>query len=540
MNKSEMIPEEWKENIDNILEEQLFNANRYYAEANPQLANIINNTSKMQSTKFYKELKKRWEWHNNFYENILEPNIDIYLEKNSTELTPKDVQNLINIYKTICKIDQATLAMSGAIKKHLNYNLKNMLTYKPFGKVDQNEVLMSLTPPTDTFFVKYHVDHILYKIAQKSNDKEKIDKMEKYLLEKYHANDRKIFESRLKKFDEYSNMSIEELYKCIKEYEISNDYKVKHFYFTMENEEKKAFRDILSYDNLEEKQISKSLIGISGFMLRKKILEYLSEEGLLENSGYIYEFSDDIIEEKLNELLKRREQQMDKNVTPYKQRGPTCAISCLMMALDYNKKIPKPNNLMERELYKKYSSDYMEGTPFSALAVKLAKMGLNTNLVHSEQHLFKNENEYLPEKLFNLSMQEYQDYIDIALKNNATIETNKQINSHTIKQKLQDDDLIILAGQTGPFLHAILVTGYDKDEFIICDPQMKQKKKVSAQELEKFMDTPIGKWCVEVKNPNENNSELINECKCYYKQAQEFLGEDTKKHINIEGDANER
>ena len=33
--KSKIIPDELKINIDEIMEKQLFNANRYYAESNP-------------------------------------------------------------------------------------------------------------------------------------------------------------------------------------------------------------------------------------------------------------------------------------------------------------------------------------------------------------------------------------------------------------------------------------------------------------------------------------------------------------------------
>ena len=62
---------------------------------------------------------------------------------------------------------------------------------------------------------------------------------------------------------------------------------------------------------------------------------------------------------------------MDKDVRPYKQRGDTCAIACMMMVLEYYKVIPKANWYDERRLYRLYGSKYMDGTPFSALAVSL-------------------------------------------------------------------------------------------------------------------------------------------------------------------------
>ena len=82
---------------------------------------------------------------------------------------------------------------------------------------------------------------------------------------------------------------------------------------------------------------------------------------------------------------------MEKDVKPYKQRGNTCAIVCMMMVLEYYDIIEKANWYDERKLYKKYGSKYINGTPFSALAFHLAKKGLDTTIYHEDQNLFKNE-----------------------------------------------------------------------------------------------------------------------------------------------------
>lgn len=76
----------------------------------------------------------------------------------------------------------------------------------------------------------------------------------------------------MQKFYKYLDMSEEQIKQEIKTSKISNEYKVKHFYFTLEHPERKAFRDLLLFDNLDEKYIAKSLVGISGFVLRKKII----------------------------------------------------------------------------------------------------------------------------------------------------------------------------------------------------------------------------------------------------------------------------
>ena len=82
---------------------------------------------------------------------------------------------------------------------------------------------------------------------------------------------------------------------------------------------------------------------------------------------------------------------MNKNVRPYKQRGDTCAIVCMLMVLEYYKIISKVNWYDERRLYRIYCSKYMIGTPFSALAYYMSKNGLNTTIFHESQELFKND-----------------------------------------------------------------------------------------------------------------------------------------------------
>ena len=69
-----------------------------------------------------------------------------------------------------------------------------------------------------------------------------------------------------------------------------------------------------------------------------------------------------------------------------------------------------------------------------------------------------------------------------------------------LKEQLQNGYLIISAGMVGKVLHAILICGYDFDKFIICDPLYRKRQIKSQEELETFMSTPIGKWCILVKS----------------------------------------
>lgn len=190
----------------------------------------------------------------------------------------------------------------------------------------------------------------------------------------------------------------------------------------------------------------------------------------------------------------------EKGIRPYKQKGMTCAISCMLMVLEYYKIIDKANKLYERKYYHDYHSKYMEGTPFSAVASHLAKQGLKVELCHLEKELFTNDKKTLSDYVFEESLKEYINYLDLAKKRGATIKVGEKIDCDFLKEKLDEDNLIILAGEYENYLHAILLTGYNEDNnFIVCDPLYKEKQIRTSKEIEEFMDTPIGKWCIVVR-----------------------------------------
>lgn len=198
---------------------------------------------------------------------------------------------------------------------------------------------------------------------------------------------------------------------------------------------------------------------------------------------------------------------MDKNVRPYKQRGDSCAIVCMMMVLEYYKVIDKANWYDERRLYKIYGSKYMSGTPFSALAFHLAKNGLNTAIYHESKNLFENNQGALSSIDFDFAMKEYKEYLTYAQNNGATILNGTPINVEILKQKLQNDNLVILAGEISGIYHAILITGYNKDGFKVCDPLYNTKQSRTFEEIEQFMNTSIGKWFIAVNDKTRKNDE---------------------------------
>ena len=181
---------------------------------------------------------------------------------------------------------------------------------------------------------------------------------------------------------------------------------------------------------------------------------------------------------------------------------------CLLMILDYYKVIPKINWYDERQYYKRLKSLYIEGTPLSAVAMVLAQSNLETILLHSDKDYFSNKNHYLDDYTYNNSMKEYKMFVDSAKKSGATIKNEALINSDKIKEFLDEDYLITLSGTSGISLHAVLVVGYDKETFCICNPLFKEKQHISKKELNEYMETPIGKWCILVKekqNEKERN-----------------------------------
>lgn len=195
---------------------------------------------------------------------------------------------------------------------------------------------------------------------------------------------------------------------------------------------------------------------------------------------------------------------MDKDVRIYKQRGDTCAIACMMMALEYFGVMEKANWYDEKRYYRIYGSKYMSGTPFSALAFHFAKNGLDTSLYHEELNLFNNNKGALSKKIFQFAMSEYAEMLDRAKMTGVNIINGIKINSQLIRKKLENGNIVIVAGEIPGAYHAILISGYSDDKFIVCDPLFKTKQIKTQKELDAFMNTSIGKWFISVNNKSKN------------------------------------
>ncbi len=531
--KSKIIPDELKENIDELMEQQLFNANRYYAETNPDINDLIKREMNNSPDKFLKKLIDRWNWHNSYYESLLEPAFIDIIRDEEKELSPKEIDDLMNVYFTSCLVDEATLIMSGAIKKYLDHIYKKMFI-KDENFSFSSSAQMLITPPVETFFAEYQIDHLYYIYLMKTKDMN-LYKFKNYIKNKYHANDEKIFQFRFKKrFNKYLSFKETDILEEIEKYKIADAYKINHFYFTLEHPERKAIRDIIIFDNLYEKRISCNLIGVSGFFLRKKILEYLNNSSILKNEGYIYQYSNEVVLNALQLLKEERKNKMDKNVRPYKQRGETCAIACLMMTLEYYGIMIKANWYDERRLYRIYGSRYMSGTPFSAIAYHISKNGLDTTLYHSSKNLFDNSLGAISDIDFKFAMDEYKEYLERAKLKGTKVINGIDINSNLLKKKLQEGNLIILAGKSIGSYHAILISGYEGNTFMVCDPLYKTKKTRTFEEIDEYMDTNIGKWFIAINNKTKEKDILLNSLDKFNFEAKEMMKiekKDEKKYV---------
>ncbi len=190
---------------------------------------------------------------------------------------------------------------------------------------------------------------------------------------------------------------------------------------------------------------------------------------------------------------------MKKNIRHYKQRGNTCAICCMLMVLNYYNLIDKINWYDERRLYRIYKSKYIDGVPFSAILYHLSKNKLDVSIYHSENSLFKNSNVFNDET-FELLLNEYNEFLDNAIKYGAKIYKGVNINIQLLKEKLNNDNLIVLAGKVDNVYHSILLTEFVDNGFIVHDPLDKEKKLMSYNEINNYMNTNIGKWFIVIND----------------------------------------
>ena len=184
----------------------------------------------------------------------------------------------------------------------------------------------------------------------------------------------------------------------------------------------------------------------------------------------------------------------------------TCGISCMLMALDYFKRVQYPTPKQEEKLYSLYRCRAFKGTLGTAIALCLAKNRLNVELLHSSPSWLDNRGEYYPEKLYRDILDEYE----TALGSSSGLfraEAGQMITLDLYRRQLGLGRLLIVQcvvpgdmeidGLHTEVLHWILVYGQTDGGFLCCDP-LYGKIILSDAEMAGYTDTPVGKICLAV------------------------------------------
>ena len=194
---------------------------------------------------------------------------------------------------------------------------------------------------------------------------------------------------------------------------------------------------------------------------------------------------------------------MRKKIRFYKQHSlETCGPACMLMLLDLYGKIEYPTRKQELKLYSLYRLKAFPGVSGAAIANCLSRNGLSVQLVHSSPRMLDNRDGYFPEELFAQLLAEYTAEAE-KCGDRVSVSMGADINCGTLRQALDAGQQIILEtlipgdadGIHDHTLHWITVYGYEEDVFLVCDP-LSSKIRLTAAELEAYMDTPIGKICI--------------------------------------------
>lgn len=514
--KRQIIPEEWKEDIDEIIANELVGANRYFASTNKDMIQLITKEATQDPVTFLRNLHERWDWHNYFFENLLEPSIEQLLPKSALELSPSQVETIMEVYSVLTLVDQSTLVLSAGIKKCVENNLER------HSQATDEEKSMMISSPNESYWITYRIEHLDYVASRLDNDSSWKEKEEKLLM-KHHIGDRKIFNSRMKEFAPNFERHAIDIRKEIQKLAISNEYKIEHASMAKRRPRVKAMSDLLDFDNIEEYKIMRNLIGISGFIFRKKVIGYLKETKMVEGEVGIYELSDDKVIELLSKLKNYRSEFFMKDVLHYGQTGDTCGACSLMMAEKYFFDAPNLEKKNEDLIHDRSKSQFIEGDVFSLLATEAVELGLKTKLVHSDKDYFNNTSRYINQSLFTKLMDEYLTGVEKGVKKGLTSEVGVNINSKLLEKYLSDGYLVILAVMHGNYLHSILLAGHGNGKFMVHDPLRQKETFIDKRTIERISKTPIGSWLIAVKKDDKNLQKLLGKLPEFRDKALEYL-----------------
>lgn len=189
----------------------------------------------------------------------------------------------------------------------------------------------------------------------------------------------------------------------------------------------------------------------------------------------------------------------------YKQsEGYTCGPACVLMILDHYRKILRSSPGNEMDIYRDYRSKAFMGMPGVSVAQCLADWGFQITLHHAQESYMLNRENYFEPILFESMRAEYVQRLEESA-GLFEVRTGSPISSGWLRDLIAQEHQAILEtivpgsadGLHSHTLHWIVVYGYENRRFHCIDPAY-GKLWLTEEELDGFLDTPIGKICVEI------------------------------------------
>tara|TARA_Y100000310_G_C20697465_1_gene826715 strand:- start:2304 stop:3821 length:1518 start_codon:yes stop_codon:yes gene_type:complete len=491
-NRWQLIPSEWKEDVDASLL-NLLSSNREHVK---NLEGQVKELSHLPPNLFLADLESSWYNHNAFFLAI-----NPFLKSLPDNGTPssRQLKAMQRILDDMILVDTITLLHSLTIKPILERNSTRRIV------------------PFNSFYMDYPLDH--YDLMDGAIGLEKI-------INKYHGGSQELLEQRKKKgvlsrvFSRRKERKEEERLRELKEKMF-----LEAFYdsYVDRSDQIKALTRISTIDNFDEYRFLYNLEGIEGYYLNDYLIKHnLLAEPQDEGKNLLNYFA-------LKKLMKKKgiEPSKSSQKIPFYTQSTevSCASACAMMMAHLFYKEPISQR-REMEIYSMSRSNVLDGCPFSKISHTLGNLypQLDIRLVHTTPNLFDKEK---VGSLFGesgrMAVDEYRVYAEMAKSERIRIEITKnpeEIIKDTIKQR---GVYMAATHLGGGILHSELVTGEEGDRLKIYNPLSGDCYLASMIDFGKRMATPIGMWGIAFLNRNPIEDPEYKSSVEWFKQKKDEL-----------------
>lgn len=193
--------------------------------------------------------------------------------------------------------------------------------------------------------------------------------------------------------------------------------------------------------------------------------------------------------------------------------GETCGSCCCLMLLDYyERNLKYPTERMEWDIYREYRVEGLKGMTGAAVAKCLSqpRNNLDVHLVQSFQDRMENRGNVFAQEDLEKVIRSHRKYLE-ECRDRIRLSAGTPFDCGFLRQQLDDGKKIVLQcfvpeTEDGPpsILHWVILERYKNGRFRVRDPLPNGKLwYYSPEELEELMDTPVGKICIVVGEPND-------------------------------------